>query len=284
MASADELKLKGNEHFKTNEFEKAAAAYTEAIALRPDECTYWLNRSNAYRQLLRWADAEQDAAKALELDPTNTKAAYGRALCLRKLQRLAEAFAACEAGLGQGENKALQQLRNELLHEQKQQEAAETKAKAKAAAPPPSRRSASNSSSSSSSSDSSREGDWGGQRRGGRKKEVRAVTEEELPMQQLGQLAQRGDLEACSELLGSGRVANVNWKRPKDGNTALHLAADAGHVSVVEVLLAGKADPESSNDFLLSPFALAAHGSETERLLKKLTKPLGDERRGALKM
>lgn len=283
MASADELKLKGNEHYKQQEFNEAAAAYSEAIALRPDQCTYWLNRSNAYRQLLRWADAEQDAAKALELEPTHTKAAYGRALCLRKLQRSADALAACEEGLRQGENKALEQLRNELLHEQKEQEAAATKAKAKAkaAAPPPSRRSASNSSSSSSSSDSSQEGGWGGQRR---KKEVRAVTEEELPMQQLGQLAARGDLEACRELLDSGRVANVNWKRPKDGNTALHLAADASHISVVEVLLEAKADPEAYNDFLLSPFALAAQGSETERLLKKVTKPLGEERRGALKM
>ena len=28
------------------------------------------------------------------------------------------------------------------------------------------------------------------------------------------------------------RVEDVNWKRPKDGNTALHLAAEMGHTEV----------------------------------------------------
>eukprot|EP00438_Fugacium_kawagutii_P009615 Skav215641 [mRNA] locus=scaffold736:276555:277842:- [translate_table: standard] len=76
--------------------------------------------------------------------------------------------------------------------------------------------------------------------------------------------------------------ADVNWKRPKDGNTALHLAAEMGHLEVVQLLLAARADPESHNDFALSPFALAQHDSTVETLLAQVRccgwRDLGDDK------
>eukprot|EP00434_Breviolum_minutum_P012687 symbB.v1.2.011185.t1/scaffold714.1/size170141/2 len=83
-----------------------------------------------------------------------------------------------------------------------------------------------------------------------------------------------GDAENMMRLLQGG--ADVNWKRPKDGNTALHLAAEMGHTEAVQLLLASRADPEIHNDFALSPFALAQHDSAVEKLLAEVTKPLGE--------
>merc|ERR1712129_473467 len=101
--------------------------------------------------------------------------------------------------------------------------------------------------------------------------------EDELPCQQLGNAALSGDAEECQRLLESGTVKDVNWKRPDDGNTALHLAAEEGHMQVVKLLLAAGADPEKTNSFFLTAFAIAPQGSRVEALLAGLTKPLGEE-------
>eukprot|EP00439_Symbiodinium_sp_Y106_P049139 s5262_g6.t1 len=161
MASeAEEFKKRGNDHFKKQEFELAVEAYTRAIA----ECSYWLNRSNAYIQQGCWEVAELDAKRALQLDPANAKAMYRRAICLRKLGRLHDALGVLEDN-AHSENKAFQQLRNEVVHEIARQEAR----------PQPSPQSRS----SSSDSVSSTEGGWAAPRR----KPARAVREDELPSQ-----------------------------------------------------------------------------------------------------
>jgi len=289
-AAADEWKQKGNAHFKCKNFEEAIAAYSEAIKLQPDECSYWLNRCTSYRQLEQWGLAENDAAQALKLDPTNAKAAYGRSLCLRHLQRLKEALEVCEAGLAKNDSKAMQQLRNDILHEVKQEEVkaqkeAEAKAEAEAAAitKTAAKAEAARSDSSESSSDDSDSEVWLRDERRKEKRGARAISDEEMPSQQLGDFAACGDHANCQKLLTEG-AAKVNWQRPKDGNSAMHRAADAGHVSVVKLLLAEQADPELKNNFLLSPFALAAHGSEVERFLRQVTAPLGEERRAGMRM
>ncbi|OLP95225.1 Protein unc-45-like A [Symbiodinium microadriaticum] len=79
-----------------------------------------------------------------------------------------------------------------------------------------------------------------------------------------------------------GGWADVNWRRPKDGNAALHLAAEWGHLEVVQLLLDSRADPELHNNYSMSPFALAAHGSDVENLLAKVTRPLAEDRRYAM--
>lgn len=229
----------------------------------PEECSYWLNRSNAYIQQGCWEVAELDAKRALQLDPANAKAMYRRAICLRKLGRLHDALGVLEDN-AHSENKAFQQLRNEVVHEIARQEARSQ----------PSPRSRS-----SSSSVSSAEGGWAAPRR----KPARAVREDELPSQALGKLAELGDLPALEEALSRGD-ADVNWRRPKDGNAALHLAAEWGHLEVVQLLLDSRADPELHNNYSMSPFALAAHGSDVENLLAKVTRPLAEDRRYAMKL
>ena len=119
------------------------------------------------------------------------------------------------------------------------------------------------------------------------RKPVREVREEELPSQELCIRASEGDVSEMRRLL---QKAEVNWKRPRDGNTALHLAAEMEHLEVlhralkelrtqaVQLLLEHRADPESCNHFALSAFALAQHGGAVEKLLAQVTKPLGERR------
>lgn len=282
LAAAEECKSRGNAHFKSGEFELAVEAYSEAIKKQADQCVFWLNRSNAHRQLQRWADAEGDAAEALRLDPANPKAHYARVVCLQCLGRLQDAQAACEVGLSQhSENKALQQLRNELVQAQRENEKARREAEEKAVASQrkgAARRESASSSSSSSSSDGM---DYLG--RVITKKEPRPITDEELPCLQLCSCAVSGDVDGCKKLLDSGTVKDINWKRPEDGNTALHLAADADHLPVVKLLAASGASPEAVNDFFLRPFNLAKKGGTVEKLLEEITKPLDGERRNALR-
>lgn len=283
--SAEECKQRGNEYYKEKEYDLAIDAYTEAILQSPQECAYWLNRCNAYRQLNQWTDAENDAAKALELDPSNAKAHYGLIVCLQRLGQLQDALHRCDAALTQhAENKALLQLRNEVAQEirvrtlaaKREEQDAYINRRNVAA---PSR------SSSSSSSSSSREGGvLGGSRVVVNRKVPRELKEEELPCKELCDCAARGDAEACKRLLDSGDILDVNWKRPEDGNTALHVAAEEGHAKVARVLLAAGASPEVTNDFLLTPFVLAEKGGQAERVLSKVTRPLDSEaRRPALR-
>jgi len=115
-AAAESHKERGNAHFKSKEFARAAAAYGDAIKLRPSEASFWLNRSIAYRQMEDWDQAEADAANSLFLQPDSEKALYGRALALQKLGRAGEASKACEAGLeAHPGHKALMELQAALL-------------------------------------------------------------------------------------------------------------------------------------------------------------------------
>mmetsp|Transcript_42031 Transcript_42031/g.105678 ORF Transcript_42031/g.105678 Transcript_42031/m.105678 type:complete len:479 (-) Transcript_42031:106-1542(-) len=111
--TAAELKEQGNDKFKKQQYEEALQLYNEAAQLRPRDPSLWLNRSIVNRHLENWDDGEQDAEIAIELQPSNAKAHYSRALCFQKLGKLQKALASCRAGLAaQSENKALQQLKN----------------------------------------------------------------------------------------------------------------------------------------------------------------------------
>eukprot|EP00435_Cladocopium_sp_Y103_P004909 s469_g1.t1 len=126
MTTAEEFKEIGNDHFKRQEFDLAVAAYNKAIELNPQDCAFWLNRSNAYRQQSCWELAEEDAQEALRLSPGNAKALYGSAMCLRKLEQLPAALKRCEEGIQlHPENKAFRQLHREVLSALVRQQARE---------------------------------------------------------------------------------------------------------------------------------------------------------------
>mmetsp|Transcript_71011 Transcript_71011/g.148537 ORF Transcript_71011/g.148537 Transcript_71011/m.148537 type:complete len:142 (+) Transcript_71011:140-565(+) len=125
----------------------------------------------------------------------------------------------------------------------------------------------------SSSSDCSTDSD--GQprprRRPKQKKPMRAVTAEEKVNEELTEAAARNDKVAVERLLGSNLVKDINWRRPGDGNSALHLAAAEGYLEVVQCLLDARADPELHNDFGLKPVSLAEAGTKVFELLDGLT-------------
>merc|ERR1712151_1336726 len=110
-----------------------------------------------------------------------------------------------------------------------------------------------------------------------------AIAEEDRPCQELCESAVSGDAARCEKLLTDG-VRDVNWQRPTDGNSALHLAAEEGHEPVVRALVAAKADPELTNGFGLKPISLVAGGTDIYNLLLRITRPVDErsERRGAL--
>jgi len=155
-------------------------------------------------------------------------------------------------------------------------EARRLQAKAKARTRPRSSSSSSYSSSSSRNSDRPTKAD-------GASADAEAEAGADSPRRQLFSCALRGDVDGCQSLLAADSMLDINWQRPADGNTALHVAADQGHVEVARLLLGAGAQPEATNNFMLTPFSLAAKGSTVERLLAKLTRRLGDERRGALR-
>ncbi|CAK0882688.1 unnamed protein product, partial [Prorocentrum cordatum] len=103
------------------------------------------------------------------------------------------------------------------------------------------------------------------------------------PCQELCEFASRGDLDGCRLLLRGGRVEDLNWRRPSDGNSALHLAAEEGHETVVRLLVAAGASPETKNAFGLKPIALVAPDTEVYKMLDVLTAPMEAVRRAAVR-
>lgn len=74
---ADELKTQGNREMASKNFEGAIAKYTEAIELYPGNAVYYSNRAAAYSSVGNHALAVKDANKAIEIDPSFSKA-YSR--------------------------------------------------------------------------------------------------------------------------------------------------------------------------------------------------------------
>jgi len=63
----------------------------------------------------------------------------------------------------------------------------------------------------------------------------------------------------------------LNMKHPeKDGNTALHIAAENDFVDIVKILIEAGADPDALNDFGLTPVALCDVASDSCKILNEL--------------
>lgn len=70
---AVELKNKGNEAFKNQDWPAAVNFYTQAIELYDKEPSFYTNRAQANIKLESYGLAVIDADKAIELDPNNVK-------------------------------------------------------------------------------------------------------------------------------------------------------------------------------------------------------------------
>ncbi|KZP23668.1 SET domain-containing protein [Athelia psychrophila] len=94
MSSAAEIeKEKGNDAFKTADFEAAHSHYTQAMLMDPLDYRFPLNRSIANLKLKRWKEAEEDATLALTLAPGEVKAYFRRSTARKELDDFAGARA-----------------------------------------------------------------------------------------------------------------------------------------------------------------------------------------------
>jgi len=84
-AMADEHKAQGNEHFKAGEFLKAAASYTKALKLQPDNHVLYSNRAQAFLKLNKVTKALDDAEKCISLAPDFVKGYHRKASALHAM-------------------------------------------------------------------------------------------------------------------------------------------------------------------------------------------------------
>ena len=88
----------GNEAFKAGEFQQAAVAYTQALALEPTDpellAALRCNRSAAFLKIGRYDQALLDCDLCIELNPSYAKAHFRRALALQAGERFGEACSA----------------------------------------------------------------------------------------------------------------------------------------------------------------------------------------------
>jgi len=85
---ATEYKDQGNEHFKNGNFTEAVNCYTMAQSLDSTNPVYPANRAMASLKLKNWAEAEEDATRALRHDPSYQKAFFRRAQARDQLGKL----------------------------------------------------------------------------------------------------------------------------------------------------------------------------------------------------
>jgi len=84
--SFDELKLKGNEFFKANDYVKAIEIYTACVKLDSSNVTGYLNRSICYIKTNEAKKALGDCNFVLEHEKMNVKALYRRSLAFKLLK------------------------------------------------------------------------------------------------------------------------------------------------------------------------------------------------------
>lgn len=91
-SEADKCKDKGNEFFKTGEYQTAIRHYTNAIVIRivllqkidGQNSFYYSNRARCHKLLENYKEASEDAQKCIEIDMTNLKGhlLLGESLCM----------------------------------------------------------------------------------------------------------------------------------------------------------------------------------------------------------
>src|SRR5579871_4401594 len=73
---AEQLKEKGNLHFKQGEYEDAISLYSQAISKNPSNPLLYTNRANARLKVKQWDEVISDCLHSIELLQENMKAFY----------------------------------------------------------------------------------------------------------------------------------------------------------------------------------------------------------------
>nr|XP_018898023.1 PREDICTED: mitochondrial import receptor subunit TOM70 [Bemisia tabaci] len=97
LEMAVDLKMRGNEFFKKNDFDSALKSYTEAIETCPPEeketlCLFYQNRAAVYDKLKQHENVIKECTAALELNPKYRKALIRRASSYEAVQDLKSAL------------------------------------------------------------------------------------------------------------------------------------------------------------------------------------------------
>ncbi|KAL0261955.1 hypothetical protein SLS55_003390 [Diplodia seriata] len=71
---AEQLKDRGNQHFKNGDYVNAESLYTQAVQRNPSNPLIFTNRANARMKLGHYEDAIDDCLKSIELMRSNMKA------------------------------------------------------------------------------------------------------------------------------------------------------------------------------------------------------------------
>jgi tetratricopeptide (TPR) repeat protein len=93
IQQADDLVNRGNAHADKKEYDRAIAAFTEAIQLDPRNAYAYNSRADTLREAGRAAQGLPDAEKALQLDAGNADFWDTRAQIFQALGRRQEAIA-----------------------------------------------------------------------------------------------------------------------------------------------------------------------------------------------
>lgn len=93
------LKDKGNDFFKSGNYLKAAALYTQAIKLEPDNPTLYSNRAAAFLHLVKLSKALADAEMTITLNPQWEKGYFRKGCALEAMERFDDAIAAFQVAL-----------------------------------------------------------------------------------------------------------------------------------------------------------------------------------------
>lgn len=93
------LKDQGNEFFKAGNYLKAAALYTQAIKLEPNNPTLYSNRAAAFLHLVKLNKALADAEMTVTLNPQWEKGYFRKGCVLEAMERYDDAVAAFQVAL-----------------------------------------------------------------------------------------------------------------------------------------------------------------------------------------
>ncbi len=74
VKKADDLKVLGNDAFRSGDYPKAIELYTSSIMQRDDNHVLFTNRAQARMKIQKYHDASMDCKQAIKLKPTSIKA------------------------------------------------------------------------------------------------------------------------------------------------------------------------------------------------------------------
>jgi len=87
MSGGEHHKSKGNEYFRSGQYQKAVEHYSEAIRIDPQNVLVYSNRSLAYSKLKEYPSALADACKCVQIRPQWAKGFLRKAAALEGLSR-----------------------------------------------------------------------------------------------------------------------------------------------------------------------------------------------------